>query len=51
MIIQIKIEVKCDHAIIKYFKSFIVVIILVNNIKKEIATIFHPQRIQPCTSS
>ena len=34
MIIQIKMDIKRNHAIIKYFKSYIAVIILVNLKKK-----------------
>ena len=35
MIIQIKNDIKYNHAIIKYFKSYIVVIILVNAFKEK----------------
>ena len=55
MIFQIKIDIKHSHAMIKYFKSYIVVIILVKNIyfKKDLGfvIIFHCQRIRPCTIS
>ena len=56
MIIQIKIDIKHNHAMIKYFKSYIAISILVNNsffFKKDFgfAIIFHPQRIRPCTFS
>ena len=56
MIIQIKIDIKHNHAMIKYFKSYIVVIILVNNfffLRRDFgfAIIFYPQRICPCTFS
>ena len=53
MIIQIKMDIKYNHAIIKYFKSYIAVIISVNknNCFYGFATIFHPQRIRLCTSS
>ena len=47
MIIQIKMNIKCNHAIIKYFKSNIAVIISVNkkSVKKGLrfATIFQTQ--------
>ena len=55
MIFQIKIDIKHIHAMIKYFKSYIAVIILVKNIyfKKDLGfvIIFHGQRIRICTVS
>ena len=57
MIIQIRIDIKHNQAMINYFKSYIEVIILVNNIyfKKRrdlgFVIIFHPQRIRPYTVS
>ena len=49
MIIQIKIVIKHNHAMIKYLKSYIAVIILVNNIylKTDLGfdIIFHPESI------
>ena len=55
MIFQIKIDIKHNHAMIKYFKSYIAVIILVKKIyfKKDLGfvIIFHHQHIRPCTIS
>ena len=51
MIFQIKMDIKHNHTMIKYFKSYIAVIILVNNIFffKDLGfvIIFHPRRIRP----
>ena len=50
---MIILDIKRTHPIIKYFKSYITVIISVSNFFFKgfgFTTIFHPQRIRLCTS-
>ena len=54
MIIQIKMEIKHNYAITKYYKFYIAVIILIINNNKKLwiySSIFYPQRIRLCIPS